>query len=97
MNTVKVCNDFGHRSLYMQLYDACVSPTLNYAAGFWGLKVSTAINTFHNKNIQCLVEVHRFGLIPGILGDMGRMVCTMKMGNDPTMKPSNQNDRGPKK
>ena len=70
MNTLKVCNDLGHRSIYMQFYDACVSPTL---------KESTTINTLQNRAIQCFLRVHRFGLIPAVLGNMGRMVCTTKI------------------
>jgi len=70
INKLKICKDLGYGT-FSQLYAACVSPVLNYAAGVWGAVQSPALNTVENRAIHCFLEVHKF--VPGLaaLGDMG--------------------------
>lgn len=69
INKIKVCNDMGYFT-YTQLYNACVSPILNYAAGVWGFKESKVIDTIQNRAIRYFLGVHKFAPIPAIEGDM---------------------------
>lgn len=52
INKLKVCKDLGY-STYSQLYDVCVLPIFNYAAGNSGFKQSTALDSIQNRAIRC--------------------------------------------
>ncbi len=51
INKLKVCKELGY-STYTQLYQACVSPILNYAAGVWGSRESKVIDAIQNRAIR---------------------------------------------
>lgn len=70
INKLKVCKDLGY-STYTQLYDACVSPVLNYAAGVWGAKQIPALEAVENRAIRCFLGVHKFVPVLAAQGDMG--------------------------
>ena len=70
INKMTVCNDLGYFT-YTQLYNACVSPILNHAAGVWGFKESKVIDTIQNRAIRYFGGVHNFVPIPAIEGDIG--------------------------
>lgn len=66
----KIYKTLGY-STYSQLYDACVSPILNYASGVWGFKDSKIANSIENRAARCFLGVHKFAPILAVQGDMG--------------------------
>jgi len=70
INKLKICKDLGYGT-FSQLYAACVSPVLNYAAGVWGAVQSPALNTVENRAIRCFLGVHKFVPVLAALVDMG--------------------------
>ncbi len=76
INKLKVYKELGY-STYIQLYQACVSPILNYAAGVWGSRESKVIDALQNRAIRRFLGVQRFAAIPAIQGDMGQVPGTI--------------------
>ena len=82
VNKLKICKDLGY-STYSQLYDACVSPIVNYAAGVWGFKERRISDAVQNRALRCFLGIHKYvpslaaqvdmGWIPGII----RRKCDM--------------------
>ena len=70
INKMKVVREMGHKT-YTQLYNACISPILSYAAGVWGGREAKVIDNIENRAIRCVLGVHKFAAIPAIQGDMG--------------------------
>lgn len=66
----KIYKTLGY-STYSQLYDACVSPILNYASGVWGFKDSKIANSIENRAARCFLGVPKFAPILAVQGDMG--------------------------
>ena len=70
INKLKICKDLGYGT-FSQLYAACVSPVLNYAAGVWGAVQSPALDAVENRAVRCFLGVHKFVPVLAALGDMG--------------------------
>lgn len=70
INKLKICKDLGYDT-YSQLYAACVSPVLNYAAGVWGATQSPALDAVENRAIRCFLGVNKFVPVLAAQGDMG--------------------------
>lgn len=70
VNKLKICRDLGY-STYSQLYDACVSPILNYASGIWGFKDCKVADSIQNRAARCFLGVHKFAPILAVQGDLG--------------------------
>lgn len=70
VNKLKICKDLDYLT-YTQLYDACVSPKLNSAAGVWGFKDSKESDHIHNRAIWCFLGKHKFAPLLAAQGDMG--------------------------
>ncbi|KAI8493350.1 hypothetical protein Bbelb_287470 [Branchiostoma belcheri] len=74
LGKVKVLKDLGYYT-YTQLYEACVCPILDYAAGVWGYKTTEKCSVVQNRAIRCFLGVHRFAPVLATTGDMaGRPV-----------------------
>lgn len=70
INKLKIYKDLGYGT-FSQLYAACVSPVLNYAAGVWGAMQSPASDAVENRAIRCFLGVHKFVPVLAAQGDMG--------------------------
>ena len=57
-------------SIYGKLYDSCVCPVAEYAAGVWGYKDFSKINAIQYRAIRSFLGVHRFTAIPVLEGEM---------------------------
>jgi len=66
----KNVNGFGFPTL-TALFDAGVSPILDYASGIWGYQSYTQIDAVQNKAIRFYLGVHRFATNNAINGDVG--------------------------
>ena len=56
---------------YTKLYNACISPIMNYCSGIWGRQNNDNILKVHNRAIQCFLGVNKYAPIAGFQGDMG--------------------------
>ena len=74
----KICKTLGY-STYSQLYDACVSPILNYASGVWGFKESKTADSIENRAARCFLGVHKFAPILAVQGDMGWLPGSIRL------------------
>ena len=63
-------NNFMNYSTYTKLYDACVTPIVDYSSGIWGYKNFNKPNIIQNKAIRIFLGVHRFAPVAGLEGDM---------------------------
>ena len=77
VNKLKICKDLGY-STYSQLYDACVSPIVNYAAGAWGFKERRNSEAVQNRAIRCFLGIHKYFPSLAAQGDMGWIPGTIR-------------------
>ncbi len=70
VSKIKICKTLGY-STFSLLYDACVSPILNYASGVWGYKESKTADSIENTAAHCFLGVHKFAPTLAVQGDMG--------------------------
>ena len=50
------------------MYDACVSPIVNYAAGVWGFKERKISDAVQNRAIRCFLGIHIYVPSLALLG-----------------------------
>ncbi len=60
-----------HYDVYTKLYDACVTPIMDYGSSVWGYKEYSKCNTVQNRAIRAFLGVHRFAPNIAIHGDTG--------------------------
>ena len=65
-------------SVYTKLYSAMVEPVLMYAAGIWGTKTFSYINTVQNKAAKMFLSVGKFTSNSASRGDLGWTSCYTK-------------------
>ena len=70
VNKLKIGKDLGY-STYSQLYDACVSPIVNYAAGVQGFIERRISDAVQNKAIRCFLGILKYVPSLAAQGDMG--------------------------
>ena len=73
----KICKDLGYLT-YSQLYDACVSPIVNYAAGVWGFKERRISDAVQNRAIHCFLGIPKYVPSLAAQGDMGWIPGTIR-------------------
>jgi hypothetical protein len=62
-------------STYTKLFDSCITPILDYAAGVWGFSKYNCIEGIQNRATRIFLGVHKFAPKLGLEGDMGWMSC----------------------
>ena len=70
VNKLKICKDLGYAT-YTHLFEACVSPVLNYAAGIWRYKESKSSDAVQHTAIRYFLGIHKFAPILAAQGDIG--------------------------
>ena len=63
---------------YTKLYNAGVTPILDYCSGVWGYTSFDKINTIQNRAIRFYLGVHKFAPNLAINGDMGWTSCRIR-------------------
>lgn len=58
-------------STYTRLYQACVVPVMDYAAGIWGFKPYQKCDTIQNRAIRAFLGVHKHTSNVAVNGDVG--------------------------
>ena len=61
-------------STYTKLFDSCVCPVMEYAAGVWGYRNYNKINTVQHRAARSFLGVHRFTPTLALEGDMGWLI-----------------------
>jgi exonuclease III len=56
---------------YSKLYESCIIPIMDYAAGVWGFPNYDRPNTVQNRAIRSFLGVHRYASNVAIQGDVG--------------------------
>ena len=62
-------------STFTKLYEACITPILDYSAGVWGFSRYNCLEAIQNRAIRVYLGVHKFAPLLALEGDMGWMSC----------------------
>jgi hypothetical protein len=66
----KMFKDIGY-STFTKMYEACVTPVLDYGSGVWGKAKVTHSDLIQNKACRYFLGVHKFTPIPALQAEMG--------------------------
>lgn len=78
-NKFKVLKDMGYKT-YTQLWNSCVVPILDYAAGVWGSIKQNKSEKVQQRAIKFFLGVHKCTANAAVVGDMGWKTCIHRYG-----------------
>ena len=62
-------------STFTKLYEACITPILDYSASIWGFSRYNCLEAIQNRAVHVYLGVHKFAPLLALEGDMGWMSC----------------------
>ena len=70
LNITRFCRDLGYRA-FTQLFNSCVCPVADYAAGVWGFSKHSTRDVTQDRAMRYFLGVHKLAPKLAVAGDMG--------------------------